>query len=90
MEVMEKLIEQAILEILGEGTYQVSTKISGSIEDLAATLANFRSLTTASTRNGFSALLHIFLKSYTCRTSELDFGTLSRPTNCPFCSTLSF
>jgi hypothetical protein len=50
-EIIEKLMDQAIAEILGEGVYRVSTKTIGSVDDLIATLANARSLTTVANQN---------------------------------------
>lgn len=46
-QLIEELVDQLITEILGEGFYQVSTKVIGSVEDLTKTLENARSLTAA-------------------------------------------
>ena len=75
-EVLEQLMDQAIKEILGEGVYRVSTKIMDSAEDLTATLANARSLTTAANENvgvvGNSIIMG--MGAYTGGNSAIQYG----------------
>jgi hypothetical protein len=75
-EVIEQLMDQAITEILGEGVYRVSTKTIDSVDDLIATLANARSLTTAANQNvgvvGNSIIMG--MGAYTGGNSAIQYG----------------
>jgi hypothetical protein len=75
-EIMQKLVEQAIIEIVGEEIYKVSTKTTGSLDDLIITLASARRLATAANENvgmvGNCAIVSMGV--YTGGNSAIQYG----------------